>query len=318
MTAPNILAHAMASRSRKKMIMAAVLPGGVFSYLAAKGRTKMEDGGPEIENPLLVGANPNVTTAQYYDTVPVDQTDELTTVLYNLTRLVGTLVMSEQESDENNGDAVIVKILATKLKALEYAFKKTQRQYAVSLNSGTAPNGLPNLIPADPTTGTIGTINLANQPLFRPSSYDFDGGLEPGNIEEALDDIILDLTHDGEAPTVIFVGRNIYRMHRAAARDKAQISLGETGFGKQLINLGIKGTTHQGLAMIYDEFMAADDFYVLNEEYLNVHILSTANMKVKDLAAPWNQDAIGKRYIMEYQLCSWNNYRTHAYGTNTI
>ena len=316
MVKPNILAHAMATRSRKKMVMAAVLPGGVFSYLAAKGRTKMEDGGPEIENPLLVGSNPNVAVASYYDTVPVDQTDELTTVHYELSRIVGTLVLSEQESDENNGDAVIVKILATKLKALEHAFKKTQRMYAVSLNSGSEPNGLPNLIPSDPTSGSIGTINLANQPLFRPSSYDFDGGLEPGNIEEALDDILLDLTHDGEAPTVIFVGRNIYRMHRAAARDKTQISLSETGFGKQLINLGIKGTTHQSLPMIYDEFMDPNDFYVVNEEYLSVHILSQANMKVKELIAPWNQDAIGRRYIMEYQLCSWNNYRTHAYGTN--
>src|SRR5262245_43797823 len=126
----------MATRSRKNMIMAAVLPGGVFSYLAAKGRTKMEDGGPVIENPLLVGQNPNVTTATYYDTVPVDQTDELTTVHYELTRLVGTLIMSDEESDENQGDAVIVKILTAKLKALEYAFKRTQRVYATTLNTG--------------------------------------------------------------------------------------------------------------------------------------------------------------------------------------
>jgi len=316
MVAPAILAHAMSRRSRKKMITAVVLPGGIFSYLAAKNRVKMEDGGPQIENPLLVGSNPNVTTATYYDTVPVDQTDELTTVRYEMTRLVGSLIMSEQESDENQGDAVIVKILTAKLKALEISFKKTQRQYAVSLNSGSAPNGLPNLIPSDPTSGTVGNVNLANQPLFRPSSYDFNGGLEPGNIEEALDDIILDLTHDGESPTVIFVGRNIYRMHRAAARDKTKISLGETGFGKQLINLGIKGTTHQGLPLIYDEYLDPNDFYVVNEEYLNIHILKSANMKLKELTAPWNMDAIGRRYIMEYQLASWNNYRTHAYGTN--
>jgi hypothetical protein len=316
MVKPETLAHAMATRSRKKMIVAAVLPGGVFSYLAAKGRVKMEDGGPLITNPLVVGSNPNVTTATYYDTVPVDQTNELTTVSYEMTRLVGSLIMSDQEGDENQGDAVIVKILTAKLEALELAFKRTQRQYAVSLNSGSAPNGLPNLIPADPTTGTIGGINLANENLFRPSSYDFDGTLDPGNIEEALDDILLDLTHDGEAPTVIFVGRNIFRLHRAAARDKTQISLGETGFGKQLINLGIKGTTHQGIPMIYDEFMDPNDAYVVNENFLNVHILSSANMKVKELVAPWNQDAIGRRYIMEYQLASWNNYRTHAYVTN--
>jgi len=316
MVRPETLMHAMATRSRKRLILAATLPGGIFSYLAAKNRIKMEDGGPNISNPLIVGSNPNVTTATYYDTVPVDETNELTTVNYDMTRIVGTLIMSDQETDENQGDAVIVKILTAKLEALEHAFKKTQRVYAANLNSGSAPNGLPNLIPSDPTSGTIGGINLANENLFRPSSYDFNGGLNAGNIEEAFDDILLDLTHDGESPTVIFVGRNIYRTHRAAARDKTQISLGETGFGKQLINLGIKGTTHQSTPVIYDEFLAPDDFYFANENFLHVHILKSANMKLKELSAPWNQDAIGRRYIMEYQLCSWSNYRNHAYGTN--
>lgn len=317
MVKPETLMHAMATRSRKKLILAATLPGGIFTYLAAKNRIKMEDGGPNISNPLIVGNNPNVTTATYYDTVPVDQTNELVTVNYDMTRLVGTLVMSEQEGDENQGDAVIVKILEAKLEALEYAFKKLQRRLATSLNTGSDPYGLPNLIPTDPTSGTIGGINLANEPLFRPSSYDFDGTMDAGNIEEVFDDILLDLTHDGESPTVFFVGRNLFRMHRAAARDKSQIMLGDTGFGKQLINLGIKGTTHQGTPVIYDEFLAADDAYIVNENFLYVHILKSANMKVKELSSPWNQDAMGRRFIMEYQLASWNNYRTHSYLTNS-
>jgi hypothetical protein len=317
MVKPLTLTNAMATRSRKKLILAATLPGGIFSYLAAKGRINMEDGGPTITNPLITGSNPNVGTATYYDQVSVDQTNELSTVSYDMTRLVGTLIMSDQESDENQGDAVIVKILTAKLEALEHAFKKMQRTFAASLNTGSDPYGLPNLIPTDPTTGTVGGINLANESLFRPSAYDFDGSLDAGNIEEAFDDILLDLTHDGESPSVIFVGRNIFRLHRAAARDKTQISLGDTGFGKQLINLGIKGTTHQGTPVIYDEFLAADDAYFVNENFLHIHILKSANMKVKELTAPWDVDAIGRRFIMEYQLCSWSNYRNHAYLTNS-
>lgn len=317
MATPETIIHAMANRSRKKLILAATLSGGIYTYLAAAGKIKMEDGGPEIENPLITGSNPNVTNATYYDTVPVDETNEFDTVLYNMTRLVGTLIMSDQETDENQGDAVIIKILEGKLKALEHAIKKKQRTDAASLTTGASPNGLPNLLPADPTAGTIGGMNLANEPLFRPSAYDFDGALDENNIEEAFDDILLDLTHDDESPNVIFVGRNIFRMHRAAARDKSQIQLSESGFGKKLVNLGIKGTTHQGIPIIYDEALAPNDFYIVNDEYLSIHVLKSANMKVKQLVAPWNQDAIGRRYIMEYQLCSWKNYRTHAYGTNS-
>lgn len=316
MATPETIAHAMANRSRKKMILAATLSGGIYTYLAAKGKIEMEDGGPEIENPLITGSNPNVTTATYYDTVPVDETNEFDTVLYNMTRLVGTLIMSDQEADENQGDAKIIDIMEGKIKALEHAIKKFQRTKATSLNSGADPNGIPNLLPSDPTTGTVGGMNLANEPMFRPSSYDFAGGLDENNIEEAFDDILLDLTHDDESPNVIFVGRNIFRLHRAAARDKTQISLSATGFGKQLINLGIKGTTHQGIPLIYDESMNADEFFFVDDQYMSIHVLKSANMKVKKLTAPWNQDAIGRRYIMEYQLCSWKNYRTHAYGSN--
>jgi rhodanese-related sulfurtransferase len=233
-----------------------------------------------------------------------------------MTRMVGSMIMSDQEADENDGDAKIIDILEGKLTALEHAIKKFQRTKAANLNTGTDPNGLPNLLPSDPTTGTVGGINLSNEVMFRPSSYNFAGGLDENNIEEAFDDILLDLTHDDESPNVIFVGRNIWRMHKAAARDKTQISLAATGFGKQLINLGIKGTTHQGIPLIYDEAMGANAFYFVNDEYLKIHILKNANMKVKKLTAPWNQDAIGRRYVMEYQLCSWKNYRTHAYGTN--
>lgn len=316
MPTPDTILHAMANRSRKKMILAATLSGGIYTYLAAAGKIKMEDGGPEIENPLINGSNTNVANATYYDTVPVDETSEFTTVLYTMTRLVGSVIMSDQEADENQGEAVIIKILEGKLKALEHAIKKKQRLDAASLTSGSRALGLPNLLPSDPTTGSVGGINLANEILFRPSAYDFDGGLDENNIEEAFDDILLDLTHDDESPNVIFVGRNIFRMHRAAARDKAQIQLGESGFGKKLINLGIKGTTHQGITVVYDEMLDPNDFYMANDNYLSLHVLKSANMKVKNLIAPWNQDAIGRRYIMEYQLCSWKNYRTHAYGTN--
>lgn len=316
MATPETILHAMANRSHKKLVLAATLSGGIYTYLAAKGKIKMEDGGPEIENPIITGSNPNVTNATYYDTVPVDQTNEFNTILYNMTRLVGSVIMSEQEQDENQGDAVIIKILEGKLKALEHAIKKKQRTDAAALNTGSKPNGIYNLLPADPTTGTVGGINLANEILFRPSSYDFNGGLDENNIEEAFDDILLDLTHDDESCNVIFVGRNIFRMHRAAARDKTQISLGESGFGKKLINLGIKGTTHQGIPIIYDEMLDPNDAFMVNDEYLSIHILKSANMKQKNLVAPWNVDAIGRRWIMEYQLCSWKNYRTHAYITN--
>ena len=105
-------------------------------------------------------------------------------------------------------------------------------------------------------------------------------------------------------------------MHKAAARDKTQIQLSETGTGKKLVNLGIVGTTHAGTPLLFDEKLAPNTCFFCNEEYLTLHVLRGVNMKIKKLVAPWNMDAVGRRVVWEGQLCSWRQYRTHAYLTN--
>jgi hypothetical protein len=235
---------------------------------------------------------------------------------------VGSLIISDQEQDENQGRAAIFKILKGKMMALDESISRQFATYHTSVGTGTDPNGLGNLIPSDPTTGTVGNISLATESQWRPSSYDFAGTLTPENIEEAFDDILeLDLNrqNDGQGsprPTVIFAGRNIYRMHKAAARDKAVISLSATGTGRKLVNLGITGTTHNGTPLLFDEKLSPNIAYFINEKYLTLHVLRGVNMKIKKLTAPWNMDAIGRRVVWEGQLCSWRMYRTHAVLTN--
>lgn len=319
------LVHSMLERSRAKLIMASAISGTVSAYLHAKKRVIIEDGGPEITNPLIVGLNPNVTSMEYYDPVPVDQTNEFTTVQYFMSRVVGTMIISDQEEDENQGRAVIFKILKGKMMALEESISRQFAAYHTGTGTGTDPNGLGNLLPADPTTGSIGGISLATESQWRPSAYDFDGTLSPENIEEAFDDILeIDLnrgaTTDAQTkskPSVVFAGRNIYRMHRAAARDKTVIQLNESGFGKKLINLGIVGTTHNGVPVLFDEKLNADTACFINDAFMSLHILRGVNMKIKKLVAPWDQDAIGRRVVWEGQLCSWRNYRTHAILINS-
>lgn len=323
MAALDTVVHAMLTRSRAKLIMASAISGTVSAYLHAKKRIVVEDGGPEISNPIITGLNPNVQSMQYYDSVSVDQTNEFSTVSYNMSRVVGTLIISEQEEDENQGKAQIFKIIKGKIMALDESISRAFATYHTSVGTGTDPNGLGNLIPADPTSGSIGGISLATEPQWRTSSYDFDGGLTPENIEEAFDDIIeLDLnrTSDGQGspkPTAIFAGRNIIRMHKAAARDKQVISLESTGTGKKLVNLGITGTMHGNTPLLFDEKLGANEAYFINEKYLTLHVLRGVNMKVKKLVAPWDMDATGRRVVWEGQLCSWRNYRTHGYLINS-
>jgi hypothetical protein len=293
--------------------MASIKSNAFMAWAFSTKRVEVEDGGYNITNPLTVGRNPNVTSYAYYDALPVAQTDEFTTVEYRWSRVGGTVIISDQEEDENKGETAIFKLIKAKMEVLEESIKEKFSGYLYGAGAGKDPYGLTALVPDDPTTGSIGGLSRAAETQWRTSAYDFGaGGITSGNIEEAFDDILMDLTLKGEKPDIILAGRNIYRTYRAAVRDKLVINLGELSSGKGMVDLGFGGIAHDKIPVVYDEDCPINKAYFLNSKYLRLHMLKGVNMKTKNLSAPWDTDATGQRVVWQGQFCIWKAYRTHA------
>jgi len=308
--------HSTLTKSRRKLVMASIKSNALMAWVFANDRVEYEDGGYNITNPLTVGRNPNVTSYSYYTPLPVNQTDEFDTVEYGYSRVAGSVIISDQEQDENSGSAAIFKLMKEKMNVLEESIKDKFSQYLYAVGGGMDPLGLGSLIPTNPTTGTLGGINRAIQPQWRTSAYVFAGGMDSTNIEEVFDDVMMDLTLKGEKPTVILCGRNIYRMYRQAVRDKLTIPLNEGKAGKRMYDLGFEGCLHNGVPLMYDEDCPVSYAYFINDNFLRLHMLRGVNMKVKELVAPWNVDAVGSRVVWQGQWCLWRAFRTHAVLTN--
>jgi hypothetical protein len=304
--------HSLLDRSRRKLIMASIKSNALVAWAMANDKVELENGGANITNPLTLGRNPNVASYQYYDEVPVNETSEFTTIGYGWSRVAGTLIVSDQEVDENTGEAALFKILTEKLNVLEMSIKEKFSEYLYGAGTGTDPLGLAALIPDDPTTGTLGGLSRAVEQQWRTSAYQFAGALDPTNIEEAFDDVLLDLKLKSDKPDVIIIGRNILRMYRQAVRDKVTITLDQSSKGKGMYDLGFEGVTHNGIPMLYDEDCGVNRAYFINSTYLRAHILKGVNMRTKDLVAPWTVDAIGKRVVWQGNFCNWKCFRTHA------
>lgn len=304
--------HSLLDKSRRKLIMASVKSNALVAWAMATDKVELENGGANITNPLTIGRNPNITSYQYYDEVPVAQTSEFTTIGYGWSRVAGTFIISDQEVDENTGEAALFKLLQAKLDVLEESIKEKFSEYLYGAGTGTDPLGLSALIPDDPTIGTLGGLSRVTEQQWRTSAYQFGGALDPTNIEEAFDDILLDLKLKGDKPDLILVGRNILRMYRQAVRDKIMITLDQSSKGKGMFDLGFEGVTHNGIPMIYDEDCGVNRAYFINSKYMRTHILKNVNMRVKDLAAPWTVDATGKRVVWQGNFCNWRAFRTHA------
>lgn len=309
--------NATLQKSRKKLIMASIRSNAFMAWAFASERVETEDGGYNISNPLVTGRNPNVASYEYYDQLPIAQTNEFTTVNYYWSRVAGTVIISDQEQDENKGEAAIFKLLKAKMDVLETSIQEKFSDYLYAAGGGTDPLGLATLIPDDPTTGTLGGINRATEPQWRTSSYAFAGSLNATNIEEAFDDILMDLTLKGDKPDLILCGRNIIRYYRQAVRDKVVFNLADTSNGKRMMDLGFGGVTHQNIPMLYDEDCPVNKAYFINSKYLRLHMLSGVNMKVKQLTAPWDMDVTGSRVVWQGQFCLWRAYRTHAVLNNS-
>lgn len=319
-TALETVLHSTMTKSRRKLMLAALKSNALQAWAFANNRVDYEDGGYEITNPLIVGRNPNVTSYQYYDSLPVAQTNEFITAAYTWARVAGTVIISDQEEDENRGGAEIFKLMRGKMTALEESIVEKFSEYLYGAGAGTDPMGLAALIPDDPTTGVMGGIDRAAESQWRTSSYDFSntgaGDLNQTNIEEAFDDVMLDLKLKNDKPDLILCGRNLYRMYRAAVRDKITFSLAQMGNGGRMADLGFEGCGFNNVPMIYDEDCDVDKVYFINSKYLRLTILRHVNMRVKRLVAPWDTDAIGRRIVWQGQWCMWKAYRMHAVVIN--
>ena len=309
--------HSTLEKSRKKLMFAAVKSNAFYAYAMANDKVEYEDGGREISNPLIVGRNQNITSYEYYDTLPVERTNEFDTVRYGWARVAGSVIISDQEIEENQGATEIFKILKGKMQVLEESIKEKFQTYLYGAGAGKDPNGLALLVPDDPTTGSLGGIDRATNTQWRTMAKSYEGSLSTTNIEEELDDILIDMKQGkNEKPDLILCGRNIYKMYRKAVRDKISILAEGTYSAKKMYDLGFDGVSFGGVTMIYDEDCPADKAYILNTTYLRMHVLKHVNMKVKELSAPWTQDVIGRRIVWQGQMCLWKADRTQCVINN--
>jgi len=303
--------------SRRKLVKTAVKSNALMAWAFATKRVETEDGGYNITNPIQFGRNSNVAAYQYYDSLPVGQTNEFAKAEYTWSRVAGTMIISDQEQDENRGDVAVTKLITAKLDALEESIKDKFSEYLYGAGAGIDPLGLAALIPDDPTTGTLGTLSRATNTWWRTSSYNFAGGLNGTNIEEAFSDIAkLDLKLKDERPDLMLCGRNIIRHYNNAAKDKMTIPMPTGSSGNTMIDLGFDASSFGGITMMYDEDCPVNKCYFINSKFLKLHMLKGVNMKVKELVAPWTVDAIGKRIVWQGQFCLWDAFRRHAVLNN--
>jgi hypothetical protein len=149
-----------------------------WDWLNRKGKIKDISGHSRIEINLEYGENETVTWLGKGGTVPMTEGDLLTVCYDDWKYVAVTILRFGTEDQQNRGKARIVNYVERKERRAERALDKDFERVCFADGTGdNEPNGLQNLIPDDPTTGTIHGINraTAGNEFFRSLQYSSSG-----------------------------------------------------------------------------------------------------------------------------------------------
>ena len=153
---------------KKKAVEQAFLKTPFIYWLRQKGRIEFVKGYRRIEIPLEYGSNDTLRWFSKGDTVPIIDSELLTMCYEDWKYVAASVVRWFQDDQQNRGNAALIKLADTKLGAAERAIWEDLERVVFADGSGSKePNGLQNLVAADPTTGTVHGIDRATHSWFR-------------------------------------------------------------------------------------------------------------------------------------------------------
>lgn len=196
----------------------------LFAKLKEHGAYKKVSGGEDIVRPIVYQFN---QTAQRYsdlDTLDTTRGQIIDAVYYPWRQYAVAVVASGLETEiQNTGKEQVIDLLETRIKNAEDALIDLLVTDAYGSGTTTnAINGLGNLIPDDPTTGTVGNINRATYSWWQPYHYHgvADGGaaVSASTILKYMNTVYLNTTRGKERIKLIIADNNYYGFYWQACQ----------------------------------------------------------------------------------------------------
>lgn len=218
-----------------------------------------------------------------------------------------SITLSGREILDNMGPGQQLDIMTEYVEAAE---EELAAEFEIALHgdgtggNGKAISGLKVAIPTDPTTGTYGSINRANNPLWRTKEFDIDTDFGPAitqltsaNVFQIMSQCMIALMRGKRGPTFALTSPEHYAAIEAALTSIQRIStndseIGRLGFpnyefivaGRKLQFVLDAGQTSQ---------MPANTTYFIDVDALTFRYHPERNFeKIGSKQMPINQDAI--------------------------
>lgn len=279
-----------------------------------QGESFKKGQGNPIVGTIEYAVNTTVKAMSELETVDVNRVDVFDRYNYAWKFVGGDMVMSEFEKGVTAGSAGKFDLYAGKIDNLKKSF---ERQINTDLYSdGTGTNGkqaggLQLIVPLDPTTGTVGSINRATYTFWRSQQT------SGAKTSTAFDNLrstcrsIYNLCSNGigeQTPTFMVSTRTEFEGYESLLTINERLVRNGKGEGDTAVS-GYKGTSimFKDIPWAYDNANPAATVYILNNRNLFIRWLFW--MKAFPPQSPVNQFADVVKILTVYNLLSDNPRR---------
>ena len=282
-----------------------------------KAGLETEDGAKEIKEDLLYGKN----TANWfsdYDEQNTDAVDGITAAFYPWRYIAVPITISMTEEMESRKSDAAKKLLLAKTEQSMNTIRDTVNAAIYTAQTGKAMLGLQDLIADDPTAGTLGGINRANESWFRNKNFTTSTNFnnKTGDVYDGFDafsQLWVDCTEGNEKPTDIFTTTTLF--------GEGQSIFEGTGYAR--LDAGDKGVADAGFPVFrgatirYDRDCPSQHAYMINRKYTKLKIQKGLNFAKTPFKEPYNQFAKVAYVIVGIQMTTNNPRRSGVATTLT-
>jgi hypothetical protein len=265
----------------------------LFNQLSQGAGFVGKSGGDFITCPIEYGLNTTVASYSDLDTISTTRVDVFDRYEAQWKEYAGTYVLSDLESDRNDGEGQVFDLRAAKLENLKNSIKGTFNADlfgAGTANSSKVFTGLQALVASSPSSGTVQAVDRGANSFARnqqtagtqtTSAFDNLRAAMRSIYNLSSNGISSDHPSFGVTTRTVFEGFEGLLLANERFTDKGS---GDGGFKNEVLKF-------KGMKLSYDNDCLSGALYMLNPKFLKLVYKSGAWMKAQSPIRPANQTA---------------------------
>jgi hypothetical protein len=288
-----------AHRSHRKDVTDTVTRhNALYRRIAAKGKTRLEDGGLSIVQPLDYAENATYQRYSGYDALNIGASDVLTAAEFPWRQVSVAVTASGLEIRSNSGENRIINLVKAKVKNAQRTFANGLSLDLYSDGSATNQIGGIQLLVADTGQGSVGGISAVDHTFWRNAVQSAAAPLLGSAITVSATTIELffaqlynQLTRGTDQTDLIVASLDYFSFYEQSQTSLKRYTTDDSEKAKG----GFVSLKYKNADVVFDTATSGlpnAHAYFLNTDYIDMVVHQDANMEIMPELKSVNQDAI--------------------------